>query len=211
MHRRGLLSPAPGGYLVERPELLNRLLAAYACVLHQTSGGRLVPDTRTPVDSRRLAAPSLGAETQHALATSLPGVVAPNLSTDIRRFIDFRKDDKNERHRRNYIEELTNFWHKCSVGGAQHADAQLLTKVSKDVVAAAHAYERRIPSEELASFGLGSTGVVLPLMAGHPLPILVGAIASVFGMCIPIAVRNGAPKYIVRATKTGLIAPVATN
>jgi len=71
--------------------LLDRLLAAYACVLHQTSGNRLVPDTRTPVDSRRLAAPSLGVQTQHALATSLPGVVAPNLSTDIRRFIDFRK------------------------------------------------------------------------------------------------------------------------
>jgi hypothetical protein len=119
--RRNLIRPLDiRGYTVTNAEMLDQLLAVYARVLHERSERRLLPDAEEPGQARNIAAPLYTGETRQALVLAIRGALTPDLHTDFQRFIDFRATDKNERARREYIDQLTALWDLCARGGPEH-------------------------------------------------------------------------------------------
>jgi len=207
--RRRLINIRPDGvgYTVASPELLDRLLAVYARVLQERSIDGVLPDVEEPDQARRIAAPYGSGDTREALVLAIRGAAKPDLQTDFQRFIDFRDNDKNERARRDYIEQLVGLWDLCARGGLDHAHGQVLNRVTADVVRARASYFERVALKALAVQALTVFGVVLPLATGQPAPAVAGALASVGASVATVAVRNGAPRYLRRATKSELVAP----
>jgi hypothetical protein len=207
---RNLIERRPDGrgYTVTSIETLNQLLAAYARVLQEISDNCL-PDVEEPDQARRIAAPSNTEETRQALVLTLRGAVQPDLQTDFQRFIEFRTADKNERARRDYIEQLTSLWELCARGGPEHAREQVISRVVADLRKARESYFTRIDRQMLAAQALSSFGVVLPLAPAHPAAAVAGAIATVGASVVTVTVRNNAPRYIRRATQSNLLAPMA--
>lgn len=207
--RLNLLRQRPDGhYVATSADLLDRVLAAYVSVLCDTYGGRLVPDIQVPAQARRIAAPDAG-ENRQALVISLMGAVTPDLVTPFERFIEFRQNDRNESARRDYIEQLTGLWDQFARGGPEHAVRQIVLQVTTDLQKARKSYFERVGAQ-LTAQGLGSLGVLIPLLAIHPPLAIVGAIASVGGSAVTVAVRKGAPTYVRAATKSELLAPTAS-
>jgi hypothetical protein len=209
--RRSLIWSRTGsrGYTVAGGEILDQLLAIYARVLHERSGGRLLPDVEEPDQARRIAAPLAIGETRQALVLTVRGALTPDLQTDFQRFIDFRAVEKNERARREYIDQLTSLWDLCARGGLDHAREQVLARVAADLSKARDSYFKRVTSQMLTAQALTSLGVVLPLAAAHPAAAVAGAIATIGASVVTVTVRNGAPRYIRRATQSELLAPTA--
>jgi hypothetical protein len=200
-----------GGYVMARAEALNWLLAAYASALAKSSEGRLIPDVEEPAQARKIAAPLGGAEgIRQAVVIAIRGAATPNLQTDFRRFIDFRKDDKNERARQDYIGQLMKLWNMCAVGGPEHADKQLADQVTADLRKARDSYFKRVGAQSLAAQTLTSLGAVIPLAAAAPLAAIAGALASVGAAAVTVAVRTNAPAYVRRASNAELLAPMAS-
>ena len=166
---RKLLEPGPNeyGYVIDT-EILNRLLAAHATVLSEASDRWLVPDAEVPAQARRIAAPSGAREAHQALVITLKSKVMPDLKTDFQRFIDFRGNEKNERARKDYIEQLTTLWDLCARGGPEHAAEQIGVRVTNDLRKARESYFQRVSSQSLAGAGLSLCGAVIPLHAPHP-------------------------------------------
>jgi hypothetical protein len=212
LKRRGLLQQHPSGYGYEisSPELLNRLLAAFATRLSETSDRWLVPDAEVPEQARRIAAPSGDEETRQALVLTLKGKVTPDLKTDFRRFLDFRQDEKNERARKDYIAQLTGLWDLYARGGPEHAAEQVVVRVMNDLRKARESYFYRVSNQSLAAAGLSLCGAVIPLLAQHPVQVLIGAILTAGGAAAAITVRNNAPMYIRAASRSELLAPTAS-
>jgi hypothetical protein len=209
--RRNVIEPRPDGhgYTAASAEFLNRLLAGYARVLQARSGGHLLPDVEEPGQARRIAAPLDNGETRQALVLALRGALAPDLRTDFQRFIEFRAVDKNERARRDYIEQLTSLWDRCARGGQEHARTQVLGRVAADLGKARESYFKRVTAQALAGQTLASFGVLIPLAAAHPPAAIAGALAGIGASAVTVAVRNDAPRYIRRATQSELLAPTA--
>ena len=130
---RNITRPSGTGYIVSNADILDDLLAAHAIVLHEISYGRVVPDVEEPAQARRIAAPSGYENTRQALVLTLRSAITPDLETDFRRFIDFRLKKSNERARKDYIEQLTGLWDLCSRGGAKHARAETIRRVTTDL------------------------------------------------------------------------------
>lgn len=74
---RNLIKPrhVGRGYVAASAESLTRLLCAYASVLHEDSGGRLVPAIEQPAQARRIAAPSSDNKTCQGLVVMLYSAV----------------------------------------------------------------------------------------------------------------------------------------
>jgi hypothetical protein len=208
---RKFIRPRPDGhgYTVTSAELLGRLLAVYARVLQERSGGVLLPDVEEPSQARRIAAPLNTGETRQALVLTVRGAVTPDLQTDFQRFIDFRAVDKNERARRAYIEQLTGLWNLCARGGQEYAHKQVMSRIAADLGRARESYFKRVTTQMLTAQALTSFGVVLPLAATHPAVAIAGALATVGASVVTVAVRNDAPRYLRRATQAELLAPMA--
>lgn len=198
------------GYTVTNAEILDQLLAIYARVLHERSGGRLLPDVEEPGQARNIAAPLYTAETRQALVLTIRDAFAPDLHTDFQRFVDFRATDKNERARREYIDHLTGLWELCARGGLEHAREQVFKRTVADLGKARESYFKRVNRQALVAQVLVSFGVVLPLTASHPAVAVEGALANIGASAVTVAVRNGAPRYIRRAIGSDLLAPTAT-
>lgn len=211
LKRRGLLTPHPDGlgYVVWSAQVLDRLLAAAACMLHDVSHGRLVPYVETPVQARRLAAPSAPVDTRHAIVVELPGVVTPNLTVDLRRFIDFRLDEANDQARRDYIDTLTEVWCLCSDGGAEHAFHEVVRTVENDLRKASKTYLDRVSRRDLAALGLGAMSWLIPLASTHPPAVVAAAFCSAGALATTVVVRKGAPRYVRSAEIAGLLATTA--
>jgi hypothetical protein len=207
--RRRLIDTRPDGYgySVASPEVLDQLLAVYARVLQERSIGGLLPDVEEPDQARRIAAPNHAGSTREALVLAIRGAARPDLRTDFQRFIDFRESDKNERARRDYSEQLAGLWDLCARGGPEHAREQVLKRVMADVVQARDSYFKLVTLKALAVQALTVFGVVLPLAAGQSAPAVAGALASVSASVATVTVRNTAPRYLRRATKSELVAP----
>lgn len=210
LRSRHMLEPRPPGtgYVLASADAVDRLLAAYATVLCETFGGRLVPDVEEPAQARRIAAPSHAGGSRQAVVLTLRGAVTPDLQTDFRRFIDFRLDAGHERARRDYIEHLTALWDLFARGGEDHAAEQTIAQVTNDLRKARDSYFKRVSKQTLIAQGLVSLGVVLPLLAADPVAAVAAAAASVAGSVITVTVRNDAPKFIRNATKAELLATV---
>lgn len=197
------------GYTVASAEVLDQLLAVYARVLQERSGGRLLPDVEEPAQARNIAAPLNTGETRQALVLTVRGALTPDLQTDFQRFIDFRAVDKNERARREYIDHLTRLWDLCARGGLEHAREQVVGRVVADLGKARESYFKRVTGQVLTAQALASFAVVLPLAAAHPAVAVEGALAAIGASVVTVAVRNGAPRYIRRAIQSDLLAPTA--
>ena len=202
------------GFVVDDAGSLARLLAAAACVLHESSHGRLIPDVTAPAQARRIAAPpSEGdirdVEVQNALILAVRGVTPPNLRTEFRRFIDFRLDERNESARRDYIVQLMNLWKLFSDGGTEHALEEVVRKAAMDVRKAGDSYFKRVGGKTLASQGLTSFAAVIPLAVDQRPALIVSALSMVGASAIPLIVRKGAPRYVRSASKAGLLATVS--
>jgi hypothetical protein len=198
-----------GGYTVASAEVLDQLLAVYATVLQERSGGRLLPDVEDPGQARNIAAPLNTGETRQALVLTVRGALIPDLHTDFQRFIDFRAVDKNDRARREYIDHLTGLWNLCARGGLEHAREQVFGRVVADLGKARESYFKRVTGRALTAAALASFGVVLPLAVAHPTVAVEGALAAIGASVVTVTVRNGAPRYIQRAIHSGLLAPTA--
>jgi hypothetical protein len=207
--RRRLINTRPdgGGYTVANREVLDQLLAVYASVLQERSIGGLLPDVEEPDQARRIAAPNRAENTRQALVLAIRGAARPDLQTDFQRFIDFRESDKNERTRRDYIEQLVGLWDLCARGGPEHAREQVFGRVIADVVQARESYFKLVTLKALAVQALTVFGVILPLAAGQSAPAVAGAVASVGASIATVSVRNNAPRYLRRAIKSELVAP----
>lgn len=207
--RQGVIMPGRGryGYTLRSADFLDQLLAGYARLLHARSGGRLLPDVEESGQARRIAAP-VDAETScRALVLTLRGAVKPDLETDFQRFIDFRANAKNERARQDYLEQLTRLWDDFARGGPDNASEQMLGQVAADLDLARQSYLKRVAAQTLAGQVLTSISVIIPLAVAHPLPAVVGALSALGGSAVTVTVRNDAPIYIRRATKSELLAP----
>ena len=202
--------PSERGYIMPSAEGLGRMLAFGASKLHASSRGRLVPDVAEPAQARRIAAPSDGEEIRQALVLAIRGAVTPNLDTDFQRFIDFRLNERNERARRDYIEQLTSLWSVCRNGGPEHALEQVVGKVTTDLRKARESYFKRVDARTLTAQGLAASGAVIPLAATHPPAAIVGALAMAGASAVTIAVRKGAPKYVRSARASGLLATMGS-
>jgi hypothetical protein len=202
--------PAESGYVADSAESLTRLLSAYATVLHEVSGGRLVPTIEQPAQARRIAAPSSDNETRQALVVMLHSAVTPDLETDFQRFIEFRLNEENECARRDYLEQLVGFWDLCARGGPDHALKEAVGRVTKDLRKARESYFKRVDNQTLTAAGLASCGAVIPLLAAHPPAAIVGALVTVGASVVTVTVRMGAPKYVRNATKAELLAPTGS-
>ena len=212
LERQGLISPSPDGrgYVVASTEALECLLGAGACALHMSSHGRLVPDVAVPAQARRIAAPSPEAETNQALVLAFRGAVVPNLKVDFQRFIDFRLEARNERARRDYIEQLTSLWNLCSNGGSAHMLQEVVRKASTDLRKASESYFKRMDGNTLIAQGLASFAAVIPLAITHPPALILGALSGVGASAVTLAVRKGAPKYLRSASDSGLLAAMGS-
>ena len=135
----------------------------------------------------------------------------PDLKTDFQRFIDFRGNEKNERARKDYIEQLTTLWDLCARGGPEHAAEQIGVRVTNDLRKARESYFQRVSSQSLAGAGLSLCGAVIPLHAPHPVQVLIGAILTAGGAAATITVRKNAPTYIRAASKSELLAPTVST
>jgi hypothetical protein len=198
------------GYVIADAELLNLLLAAHASVLYRRSAGRLVPDVQVPEQARCIAAPTAAGKTRQALVIALMSAITPDLQTDFRSFIDFRKNEKNERARRDYIEQLTGFWNLFARGGQEHAFAQTVLQVTTDLRKARQSYFERVRGQALTAGALTALGAVIPLLATHPTAAVVGALSTAGASAATIAVREDAPIYLRAATRSELLAPTAS-
>lgn len=209
--KRDLIRPhADGrGYTAASAEFLDRLLAGYARVLQARSGGYLLPDVEEPGQAWRIAAPLNTGETRKALVLTLRGGVAPDLQTDFQRFIDFRLDEKNERARRDYIEQLTSLWDRCARGGPDNARKGVLDRVAADLGKSRESYFKRVTAQALIGQALTSFSVLIPLADAHSPANVVSTFTAIAGSVVTVAVRNDAPVYIRRATRSELLAPTA--
>lgn len=217
MLAQDLIQPSPDdrGFIVADLGSLERLLSAAACVLHESSHGRLIPDVTIPSQARIIAAPphegeERDTEVRDALVLAVRGAMAPNLQTDFQRFIDFRLDDKNERARQDYVVALVNLWKLCSDGGTEHALEEVVRKVALDARQAGDSYFKRVGKKTLVSQGLTSFAAVIPLAIAHPPALIVAALSAVGASAIPLTVRKGAPKYVRSASAAGLLASTAS-
>jgi hypothetical protein len=206
--RRGVIAPrADGfGYSVKSGEVLDRLLAACACVLYESSGGRLVPDVGEPVEGRRLAAPSEEGQSRDAITLELRGLGVPNLRTEFDRFIEFRLNEGNERARRDYIQQLTGLWRLCSDGGPQHALDESVRRATRDLQRAQQSYVDQLGTQALVTQGMTSLASMLPLAVGQSVLAIVVALTNVGASAVSLSVRKGAPKYVRRVGRAGLLA-----
>ena len=208
---RGLIMARPDGrgYTASSAEFLDQLLAGYARVLQARSGGSLLPDVEEPNQARRIAAPVNAGESRQALVLTLHAGVAPDLATDFGRFLEFRADARNERARGDYIEQLTGLWDGFARGGPENARKETLRRVAADLGAARQSYLKRVTAQALGGQALTCLSVIVPLAVAHPPAAVIGALAAIGGSAATVAVRNDAPGYIRRATKSELLAPIA--
>ena len=209
--RRKLIAPRPDGqgYTASSAEFLDRLLAGYARVLQARSGGRLLPDVEEPDQARRIAAPVNAGPSRQAIVLTLRGGLAPDLETDFDKFLAFRANAENERARRDYIDELTGLWAGFARGGPGNASTQTLRRAAADLAAARQSYLKRVTAQTLAGQALSCVSVLIPLAFSHPPAAVAAALAAIGGSAVTIAVRNDAPTYLRRATKSELLAPIA--
>jgi hypothetical protein len=208
---RKLIKPVRSGhgYEFSSPTILDDLLDAGACALYTLSGGRLLPDVAEPAQARRIAAPRASPQGADAVVLAVNGATTPNMRTDFRHFIDFRLDARNERARRDYIDELVEVWGLCSDGPPGHAAGEVAKRMSADLEKARASYFDRVGLRNLIIGGLGLFAAVIPLAAGLTAPNVLVALAGMGVFASAVTVRNDAPRFVRSMADSDLLASTA--
>ena len=169
----------------------------------------MLPDVAEPEQARRLAAPSTSPSTRDAVLLTVRDAIQPNLRADFRDFIHFRLDERNNRARRDYIDQLTEVWQLCSNGDTENARTELGRKVASDLEKARSSYFDRVGLRPLIAGGLAISAALIPLTAGVSAAAIATAVTGASASGMVLVVRNGAPRFVRSMAGSGLLASTA--
>ena len=207
------------GLVVRTAEQANALLCALA--VHAEPADPLeMPrtlETSNAAALARVAAPRPKAESQPAVVVELPVLGGLTAGIEARQIIDFRMDEKSERARQSYLDEVSRHVADKMRLEASGSAAQVASlRLERDLRLASQSFIKRLRSAGATGVGLTAVSTLVPLQNVDGLPDFVALAAGAANLGISGVTsvvkfsQSHVHGYLREAHKAGVIQPVNT-